>query len=300
MKILLFGKNGQLGWELNRSLMPLGDVIALGREEADFTESEVLRGIVRELKPDIIVNSAAYTAVDKAEEEERLATVINAEAPGILAQEAKGLKALLVHYSTDYVFDGTNNEPYTEEDTPGPINAYGRSKLAGDEAVISSGCDYLILRTSWVYSTRGHNFLLSILKLASERKELNVVDDQTGSPTWARTIAEMTGYILSKSIDQRLSDKFISNIYNIASDGAATWLDFSRLIMSLASSLGLDGGFVLERLNPISGIDYPAIARRPGYTVLSTDKAESAFGLAPVHWKEALECCMASMRSRAG
>ena len=164
MKILLFGKNGQLGWELNRSLQPLGEIIALGREQADFSDPESLRDIVREIEPDVIVNAVAYTAVDSAEDEEDLAAIINGIAPGILAEEAFRIDALLIHYSTDYVFDGTKKSPYVETDKPNPVNAYGRTKLAGEQALQSSGCDYLIFRTSWVYASRGHNFLLTILK----------------------------------------------------------------------------------------------------------------------------------------
>ncbi|MCA1767140.1 MAG: dTDP-4-dehydrorhamnose reductase, partial [Idiomarina sp.] len=192
MKILLFGKNGQVGWELNRSLQPLGEVIALDRDEADFSRPESLREIVRKIKPDVIVNAVAYTAVDKAEAEEALAATINSIAPGVLAEEALSINALLIHYSTDYVFDGTKQGPYVETDVPKPINAYGRTKLAGEQVIQSSGCDYFIFRTSWVYASRGHNFLLTILRLAKERDELNIVADQIGSPTSARLIAETT------------------------------------------------------------------------------------------------------------
>ena len=187
MKILLFGKNGQVGWELNRSLQPLGEVIALTRENADFSNPESLRNIVREINPDVIVNAVAYTAVDKAEEEEELAATINGVAPGILAEEALKTNALLVNYSTDYVFDGVKDSPYIETDKPNPVSAYGRTKLSGEVSIQSSRCDYLIFRTSWVYASRGQNFLLAMLKLASEREELNIVSDQIGAPTTAKS-----------------------------------------------------------------------------------------------------------------
>ena len=192
MKILLFGKNGQVGWELYRSLQPLGEITVLDKENVDFSEPETLRKIVRESNPDIIVNAVAYTAVDRAEEEEVRVNKINAVAPGVLADEALKLGALLVHYSTDYVFDGTKNLPYTETDTPNPNNVYGQTKLDGEQALQSSGCDYLILRTSWVYASRAQNFMLTMLKLAQEREELRIVSDQIGAPTSARLIADTT------------------------------------------------------------------------------------------------------------
>ena len=203
MKILLFGKNGQVGWELNRSLQPLGEIVVLDIEDVDFSEPESLRQIVQDVNPNVIVNAVAYTAVDKAEEEEELALNINGVAPGVLAEEALKLNALLVHYSTDYVFDGTKSTPYVETDSPNPINAYGRTKLAGEIAVQSSGCDYLILRTSWVYASRAHNFMLTMLKLAQEREELSIVSDQIGAPTSARLIADITILCLQQEIKEK-------------------------------------------------------------------------------------------------
>jgi dTDP-4-dehydrorhamnose reductase len=192
MRILLTGKNGQVGAELQRALPVLGEVIALGRQDLDLASPDVLRRTVRDTKPDVIVNAAAYTAVDRAESEPELAAAVNGNAPGILAEEAQRSGAFLVHYSTDYVFDGTKDTPYTEDDTPNPLNAYGRSKLAGENAIRASGVSHYIFRTSWVYAAHGHNFLNTILRLARERRELKIVDDQTGAPTWARTIADIT------------------------------------------------------------------------------------------------------------
>ena len=296
MKILLFGKNGQVGWELNRSLQPLGKVVALGRDEADFSNPNSLRKTIQKIAPDVIVNAVAYTAVDRAEEEENLALVINGEAPKILAEEALKADALLVHYSTDYVFDGTKSSPYVETDEPKPINAYGRTKLAGELSVQSSGCDYLILRTSWVFSARGANFLLSIIRLASERQELNIVDDQIGAPTWSRNIADITGNIILASENRRQTGVFVSGIYNLASNGATTWFGFAREIVNMVSTLGFEGDFVVKQINPISSNDYQTLASRPPYSVLSTEKMEKEFGFSPIAWEYALECCMASMR----
>ena len=226
MKILLFGKNGQVGWELNRSLQPLGEVVALSREEADFSNPESLRKIVSEISPDVIVNAVAYTAVDKAEEEEELAAIINGVAPGILAEEALKINALLIHYSTDYVFDGAKDSPYIETDKPNPINAYGRTKLAGEVVIQSSDCDYLIFRTSWVYASRGHNFLLTMLKLASEREELSIVADQMGAPTTAKLIADTTALSIRQAMGEKQSGNFSSDLYHLATSGSTSWHGF--------------------------------------------------------------------------
>jgi dTDP-4-dehydrorhamnose reductase len=240
MKILLFGKNGQVGWELNRAMQPLGEVVALGREDADFSEPESLRELVNKSKPDVIVNAAAYTAVDKAEEEEDLALLINGKAVEVLADEALKLDALLIHFSTDYVFDGGKDSPYSEDDEPGPINVYGRTKLAGEHAIKSSGCDYLIFRTSWVYASRGNNFLLTVLKLAAEREELKVVSDQSGTPTSARLIAETTCLCVSQSMRDKTDGCFSSGLYHLAASGYTSWHGFANEIVKKAvDDLGL-------------------------------------------------------------
>ncbi|MDT8283785.1 MAG: dTDP-4-dehydrorhamnose reductase [Gammaproteobacteria bacterium] len=292
MKILLFGKNGQVGWELNRSLQPLGEIIALDIEDADFSKPESLRQVIQDIKPNIIVNAVAYTAVDKAEEEEALALNINGVAPGVLAEEALKLNALLIHYSTDYVFDGTKSTPYVETDSPHPINAYGRTKLAGEVAIQVTGCDYLILRTSWVYASRGHNFLLSILKLAKERDELSIVADQAGAPTWARTIADVSGHVLHKAQSDRRMGKFKSNVYNLTSSGQATWFDFAVCIVDMARAYKTDSEISVREIHPISANEYVTAASRPANSCLQVSKLENDFNITMPNWKQACALCM--------
>lgn len=288
MKILLFGKNGQVGWELNRSLQPLGEVIALGRKEADFSDPESLRKIVSDISPDVIVNAVAYTAVDKAESEEELATAINGVAPGVLAEEALKTNALFIHYSTDYVFDGTKSSSYVETDEPNPVNAYGRTKLAGEKAVQLSGCDYLIFRTSWVYSARGNNFLSTILRLAQEREELNVVSDQIGAPTSARLIAETTLMCLQKSIKERCDAEFTSDLYQLTASGSTSWHGFARKIISIAND-SLQMTVRVAKINEVLTRDYPSKADRPCNSKLSSNKLEAYFGLQMPDWVNLLE-----------
>jgi len=291
MKILLFGKNGQVGWELNRSLQPLGEVFALGREEADFSNPESLRNIVREIKPDVIVNAVAYTAVDKAEAEEELATTINSMAPGILAEESFRINALLIHYSTDYVFNGTKNGPYIETDEPCPINAYGRTKLAGEQAIQSSGCDYLIFRTSWVYAARGHNFLLTILRLAKEREELSIVDDQIGSPTSARLIAETTALCLHQSLGEKHAGVFSSGLYHLTTSGNTSWHGFSEEIVNVACST-FDLKLMAKSIKAISTVNYPAPAKRPINSQLCLSKLEQKYEIKMPIWKPGCILCI--------
>lgn len=297
MRILLFGRNGQVGWELNRALIPLGEIIALGREDADFSNPESLRNIVRENKPDVIVNAVAYTAVDKAEEDEALAYLINAKSPGVLAEEAIKIKALLVHYSTDYVFDGTKKSPYTEEDEAEPINAYGRTKLAGEAVIQSSGCDYLIFRTSWVYTSRGSNFLLTVLKLAKERDELNIVADQTGSPTSARLIAEVTALSLHQSIQEKLSGVFSSELFHLTSAHAASWYDFAKeIIESVNQKKNIE--LKIKYLKPIPTSEYPTPAKRPNNSLLSGRKLQEWLNVKMPHWKMVLSLCLEELIDR--
>ncbi|NOQ88505.1 MAG: dTDP-4-dehydrorhamnose reductase [Gammaproteobacteria bacterium] len=296
MKILLFGKNGQVGWELNRSLQPLGEVIALGREDADFSEPESLRRIVQDVSPDVIVNAVAYTAVDKAEEEEELATKINGVAPGILAEEALKLDALLVHYSTDYVFDGTKTSPYVETDKPNPVNTYGRTKLAGELAIQSSGCDHLIFRTSWVYTARGHNFLLTMLKLAQEREALSIVNDQIGSPTSARLIADSTVLCVQQAIKEKLVGIFSSDLYHMTTSGHTSWHGFTKKIVKLANQ-SLNMKLKIKDIKAIPTADYPTPAIRPMNSRLALTKLESIFTLKMPGWKCALHQCMEEVSS---
>ncbi len=286
MKILLLGKNGQVGWELHRILAPLGRVIALGHSELDLTDLNAIRYTVRSTKPDLIINAAAYTAVDKAEEEPELAMAVNGTAPGILAEEASLLNALFVHYSTDYVFDGLKKEPYTEKDQPNPLNVYGRTKLAGEEAIKEKDCSYLILRTGWVYSLRGKNFLLTILKLASEHKDLRIVKDQYGSPTWARMIAVTTAQVIiyNKIVRE------LKGIYHLTASGQTSWHGFAEAILKMSEST-VDNN---PRVFAISMFDYQATATRPSYSVLDSSALEAATGLKFPHWFDnlslALEC----------
>jgi len=291
VKILLFGKNGQVGWELNRSLQLLGEVIALGRNEADFSSPDSLRKAVREISPNIIINAAAYTDVDKAEKEEDIATIINATSPGVLAEEALRTNALLVHFSTDYVFDGTKGTPYQEIDAPSPVNAYGRSKLAGEQAIQASGCDYLIFRTSWVYASRGHNFLLTMLKLAQEREELSIVADQIGSPTSARLIAEATVLCVQQAFKEKLVGVFSSGLYHMTTSGYTSWHGFTKEIVKIArNSLNLQ--LTIKDIKAIPTADYPTPAIRPVNSRLALSKLESIFTIELPGWKNTLQLCI--------
>jgi len=269
-----------VGWELERALAPLGHVIATDRSTLDLADLNAIRQVVREVRPQVIVNAAAYTSVDKAESEVELANRINGIAPGVLAEEAKRLDALLVHYSTDYVFDGANTKPYIESDAPNPINAYGRSKLAGESAIRSAACAYLVFRTTWVYATRGANFLRTMLRLAQEHPTLRVIDDQFGAPTWARDIAETTATILRHGTSR-------IGVYHMTAGGQTTWCRFAREIFR---------GMEMEvRVTPIPSTEYPTAARRPAYSVLSNDKLSADFGLAMPPWSSALTSCLAEL-----
>lgn len=291
MKILLFGKNGQVGWELNRSLQSLGEIVALGREDADFSNPESLRLIVREIKPDVIVNAVAYTAVDNAEKEEDLAMVINGVAPGVLAEESKALNSLLIHYSTDYIFDGIKDVPYVETDEPNPINAYGRTKLTGEQAVQSSNCDYLIFRTSWVYAPRGNNFLLTILKLGKDREELNIVSDQIGSPTSAKFIAETTFHCVRQVIREKQAGIFISGLYHLTASTYTSWYGFAIEIVH-AVSKKLDLKLKIKNIKAIPTADYPTPAKRPMNSQLSSVKLEKVFNVKMPDWHQMLSLCL--------
>ena len=290
MRVLLTGANGQVGWELRRTLSSLGEVLAMDRLACDLSRPHDLAGIIRDAKPAIIVNAAAYTAVDKAEKEEELATLVNGTAVGVMAEETRRLGALLVNYSTDYVFDGTKDSPYTEDDPPNPINAYGRSKLAGERAIGQSGSDYLILRTCWVFAARGHNFLLTILRLARERNELSIVADQIGAPTWARHIAEATALIVQRACRERAEADFASGILNVAAGGETSWCGFAQTIVDQAMTHGL----VLTRpkLRPIASSDYPLPAARPKNSRFAAERLRKRFGIALAEWQQGLALCL--------
>ena len=287
MKILLTGKSGQLGYELERSLQGLGELVALDRAGMDLSDLDQVRDVIRALQPQLIVNPAAYTAVDRAESEPALAHRINAEAPGVMAQEAARLGAAIVHYSTDYVFDGSKASAYREDDPTGPLNVYGASKLAGEQAIAAAGARHLILRTSWVYGMHGKNFLLTMLRLAQEREELRIVDDQHGAPTWSRTIADTTALILSQaSVATVTGDDWWarhSGVYHLSSQGRTTWYGFTQAILAAAN--------IDCRLIPIPAAEYPVPARRPNNSVLSSDRLISRFCHLP-EWQEALRLCL--------
>ncbi|MBL8526997.1 MAG: dTDP-4-dehydrorhamnose reductase [Burkholderiales bacterium] len=296
MRILVTGANGQVGWELQRTLQTLGEVAACDRGALDLANPDAIRGKVREMRPDVIVNAGAYTAVDKAESEPELAMAVNGVAPGVLAEEAKRIGALLVHYSTDYVFDGTKAEAYLESDAPNPASVYGSSKLAGERAVEAAGGACLIFRTSWVYAARGKNFLLTILRLAAEREELRVVDDQVGTPTWCRTIAEATAQVVVKlSVGDRIdADRALAlrGVYNLTAAGRVSWCGFARAIVEATRSRRGGAG---PKVTPITTAEYPLPARRPANSVLANQKLQRAFGLACPAWDHALELCLTDL-----
>ncbi|BAZ22462.1 dTDP-4-dehydrorhamnose reductase [Kalymmatonema gypsitolerans NIES-4073] len=293
MRILLTGSTGQVGWELQRTLMTIGEVIPVGRELSssglfiDLSQPDTIRHVIREVQPDLIVNPAAYTAVDKAESEPELAMAVNGTAPGVIAEEAKHLGAGIVHYSTDYVFNGNHTTPYTEQDEPEPQNIYGKTKLAGEKALQAVGVPYLILRTSWVYSLRGKNFLLTMLKLAREREEIRVVADQVGAPTWSRMIAESTAQILSHGTQDLIGFlRSNSGIYNLTATGQTSWYGFAKAIFELDSKRN---EHKLKKLVAIPSEQYPTPAKRPAYSSLDTQKIFSTFKLALPSWQRNLE-----------
>jgi dTDP-4-dehydrorhamnose reductase len=294
MKILLTGAQGQVGWELARSLLPLGEMICANRSQADLLDLDALSAFIQLHRPDVIVNAAAYTAVDKAESESHLAFMINAKAPEVLAEEAKKRGALLIHYSTDYVFDGTKRNSYNEEDATNPINVYGQSKLAGEKAIQALDPDYLILRTSWVYASRGQNFLKTILRLAAEREQLNIVADQIGSPTWARLIADTTAHVIKQAKKERQHDQFKSAVFNLSSAGTTSWYDFAQQIINNARQQ-TNHDIKTRLIKPIPATDYPLPAKRPANSKLQCDKLEQHFGLSMPTWESSVKLCMAEM-----
>jgi dTDP-4-dehydrorhamnose reductase len=288
MRILVTGGAGQLGWELRRTLAIFGEVVAPQRDLLDLASADSIVAAVRGVRPNLIVNAAAYTAVDKAESEPGLAMKINGEAPRILAEEAALRNAALIHYSTDYVFDGRKAEPYREDDEAVPINVYGRTKLAGEQGVMAAKAAHLIFRTSWVYGSRGRNFLLTMLRLAKERKELKVVDDQVGAPTSARLIAEATAGAIAKNFaDGRLDlDRFrqTGGLYHLTAAGRTTWYGFAQAILA-----GKEG---MAKVSPIPTSGYPTPARRPQNSVLDNGKLEKQFGFRLPDWKVGLQLCI--------
>jgi dTDP-4-dehydrorhamnose reductase len=286
-KILLLGPNGQVGWELRRALAPLGRVIALGREHdglcGDLTHPGELAGSVRMLRPDIIVNAAAHTAVDKAESEPALAELLNARAPATLAQLAAELGATLVHYSTDYVFDGSGEQPRDETAPTGPLSVYGRSKLAGEQAIQASGCRHLIFRTSWVYAARGGNFAKTMLRLAGEREQLRVIADQIGAPTGADLIADVTAHAL-RALAQRPE---LAGLYHLAAEGQTSWHGYAEHVIAWARRHGQD--LKVQTVEAIPTSAYPTPAQRPLNSRLDTTQLREAFGLHLPPWQSGVE-----------
>lgn len=285
-RILLTGANGQVGWELRRTLATLGEVTAVDSSRLNLADADAIRRMVDTLRPAIIVNPAAYTAVDKAESERQAAYAVNATAPGILAEEAKKIGAMLVHYSTDYVFDGSGQQAWKEADASGPLNVYGASKLAGEEAIRASGCQHLIFRTSWVYGLRGGNFLLTMRRLMKERAELKIVADQIGAPTWCRSLAEATAQVLAQVASPWVgADKPQPwGVYHMTNAGETSWHGFAEAIRQLDQ--------LSVNLLPIPSADYATPARRPLNSRLDNGKLARAFGISLPDWQTALKLCL--------
>ncbi|MEY2892512.1 MAG: dTDP-4-dehydrorhamnose reductase [Pseudomonadota bacterium] len=297
-RILLLGKNGQVGWELQRALAPLGELIALDRHSSphcgDLSQPEALAATVRALAPQIIVNAAAHTAVDKAESEPELAQTLNATAPGALAREAAALGAWLVHYSTDYVFDGSGIQPWTEDAATGPLSVYGRSKLDGENLIRASGCKHLIFRTSWVYAARGGNFAKTMLRLAAEREALTVIDDQFGAPTGAELLADVTAHAL-RSVSRQPD---LSGTYHLAAAGETTWNGYARHVIAQALEAGQALKAAPAAVAPVPTSAFPTPAKRPANSRLDTCKLQQAFGLTLPDWRVGVDRMLAEVLSR--
>ncbi|MCC5797780.1 MAG: dTDP-4-dehydrorhamnose reductase [Methylophaga sp.] len=292
MKLLLLGANGQVGWELQRSLAPLGELIVCDRHSADLTQLSALSALIETQQPDVIVNAAAYTAVDQAEQDIDNAFLINAEAVGLLAGKAAQLGSYLVHYSTDYVFDGSKSGAYQESDAVNPQSVYGKSKLKGEQLIAASGCKHMIFRTSWVFARRGNNFAKTMLKLAAERDSLQVVADQVGAPTSAEMIADITALCLYKatqiSKESMLPDEFLANlsgIYHLAAEGETSWHGYAQYLIEKASSLGFETRISADDIQAVSTENFPRPAPRPANSVMNTSKLSSTFDITLPDWR---------------
>lgn len=298
LRILIIGSQGQVAWELQQTVASLGQVVVADRMHSqvkvDLEQPNSIRNTIDSVKPDVIINAAAYTAVDKAETEKDAAYAVNAEAPGVIAEVASQYQALLIHYSTDYVFPGNSDKPYVEDDVKQPVNYYGETKLKGEQAIQQCGIPHLIFRTSWVYANRGHNFLLTMLRLMKEREQLSVVDDQVGSPTLARQIAEVTAMVIAQSIKNGNLSTVESGVYHLTSSGETSWCGFARKIQELARENGLLPA-ECATIEPIDSASFPSVAARPQYSVMNTDKLYRQFSLRIPDWQLGLEQCINSM-----
>jgi dTDP-4-dehydrorhamnose reductase len=290
MRILLLGKDGQVGWELQRTLSPLDDLLAVGRSEIDLLDIKNSRNYIRSIKPQIIINAAAYTDVEKAESEQEIAMAVNGVAPGMLAEEAKALDAVLIHYSTDYVFDGQKRSPYTEDDPPNPINIYGKSKLMGEQAIQQVDNTYLILRTSWVYSLRKKSFVTNVLDWAQKNRTLRIVTDQVSNPTWCRMLAETTARIIEASNHSINRFKEWQGLYHLAGVGYASRFEFAKAILA---AIPANFPNVVENILPASTQDFHDQARRPAFSALNLDKFAHTFSLDIPEWEKSLKLALA-------
>ncbi len=288
-RILITGRNGQLGWALERAFATAGEVFALDHDALDLADPDAIRRCCNEIKPTLILNAGAYTAVDRAEQEPELAMQINGAAPRVLSEEANRLGAALVHYSTDYVFSGDATTPYVEKDATAPQNIYGKTKLAGEQAVSEVADRFLVFRTSWVYAARRQNFLLKMLRLAREREELRVVADQIGSPTWVQTLADIT----RAAVDDNGSLKIVYGIYHLSAGGSTSWHGFAEAIFAAIA----DPDRIVKRVTPIATVDFPTPAKRPAFSVLSNQKIELAMNLRVPDWQQQLAGCAAELNS---
>jgi dTDP-4-dehydrorhamnose reductase len=301
LRLLVTGANGQVGWHLQRTLAPLGEVTAIDVEQVDLTDPDAVARVLKEAAPDIIANAAAYTAVDKAESEPELARAINVAAPARMAEECARTGALLIHYSTDYVYDGSKSGPYEERDATGPLSVYGQTKLAGDQAIMASGCAHVILRTTWVYDIRGKNFLRTVLRLAREKEELRMVGDQFGAPTWARGLAESTVILLSKLLERKNAiGSWRSGLFHLTAAGRTSWAGFAQAILEDYDALldwpaetGEFGGELkAKRVVEITSDQYQTPARRPHNSVLSNAHIQAAFGIVLPDWRAQLQLAL--------
>lgn len=295
MKILLLGKNGQVGWELQRSLAPLGEVLALDRHSTDFcgdlSQPERLAQTVRDWRPDVIVNAAAHTAVDKAESEPELARTLNATAPAVVAQAAAEVGAWLVHYSTDYVFNGLGDQSWQEGDATGPLSVYGQTKLEGEQAIAASGCQHLIFRTSWVYAARGGNFAKTMLRLAAERERLTVIDDQHGAPTGADLIADVTAHAIRSAVHK----PGLGGTYHLVASGQTSWHGYASHVIAQARLLQPELGLEVTEIAPVPTTAFPTPAQRPLNSRLNTHKLQQAFGLVLPPWQQGVNRLLAEI-----